>query len=325
MERQIITADYIKTICWKDNLIIDWASGTKFSLEGNDTQFGESHGYPFDSAISSTNGEYAFIYKKLGTKGVLLKNGQILREINRPYYCAHAYEYPAAIVTVEGITYLIHCPIAYNQLDFEDIETGEIMTNIKGRKPDDRFYSRLEISPDSSHLMSKGWVWHPLDEVVVFNIRECLNKPQLLDRPQYYPSVGVEICTASFIDNDNIVIGASDEVFDEDEIGNLPPEHISIWDFKKDLLTKPIKVKEKFGNLFAIDYGRVWDLLHFPKIIDLTTGEILEQINKVNSGKQQSSIINDTTDFPSMIFNRETKQIAIKMIEQIEILTPTRL
>ena len=146
MERQILTAEFIKTICWKDNLIVDWACGRKYTLDGTETQFGEFHAFSFDSAISSANGVYSFIYKKLGTKGVLLKNGEILREVNRPYYCADVYEYPAVIVAFEGRAYLIHCPIAYNQLDFEDIETGEIITNIKGRNPDDRFYSRLEMA-----------------------------------------------------------------------------------------------------------------------------------------------------------------------------------
>jgi len=212
MERRIITAGFIKTICWEGYKIVDWASGKKYSLDGSEVQFGELHAFSFDSAIGSANGEYAFIYKKLGTKGVLLKNGTLLREINRPYYCANVYEYPAAIVAIEGKSYLIHCPIAYNQLDFEDIETGEIVTNIKGRNPDDRFYSRLEVSPDGSYLMSKGWIWHPLDEIVVFNIKECINNPRLLDRPKCYPNVAVEICTAGFIDNDTILIGASDEI-----------------------------------------------------------------------------------------------------------------
>jgi len=65
-------------------------------------------------------------------------------------------------------------------------------------------------------------------------------------------------------------------------------------------------------------------LLHYPKIIDLNTGEVLEQTNEINSGKQQSAIINDTIDFPSIIFNRATKQIAIKTAENIQILTPTQ-
>jgi hypothetical protein len=321
MKRHTLTANFIKTICWNNNIIVDWASGTKYLLDGCTKQFGSLYAYTFDSALSSSNGEYVFIYKKLGTKGILLKNGELLREINRPFYCANAYEFPAAIVTIENKTYLIHCPIAYNRLDFEDIETGEIITNIQAREPYDRFYSRLEISADGNYLMSKGWVWHPLDEVVVFNIKDCINKPELLDQAQCYPNVGVEICTASFIDNDSIIIGSSGEIFNEDLIENLPCEHISVWNFKTNQLLKPIKLKGDFGNLFAIDHKRVWDLYGFPKIFDLKTGDILEKNNEVYSGKQRSSIISNTTDYPSIIFNRETKQIAIKTNDKIEVLT----
>src|ERR1700744_852527 len=170
MKISTITANYLKTICWKDNMIIDWAAGSVCSLDGKVTQLEIVYSFSFDSAINSLDGSYAFIYQKLGTKGLLLKNGELIREINRSYYCADVYEFPAAFITFENKTYFIHCPVAYNQLDFEDVETGEIITNIKGRKPDDRFHSRLEISPEGKFLMSKGWVWHPLDAVMVFNI-----------------------------------------------------------------------------------------------------------------------------------------------------------
>jgi hypothetical protein len=324
MKRQTITANNIKTICWKDDKIIDWASGRVYSLDGTIMEFGYNYGFA-DSAISSANGEYVFIYQKLGTKGLLLKNGELTREINRSYYCSEVYEYPAAFVTIENKTYLIHCPMDYNQLDFEDVETGELVTNIENREPSDRFHSRLEISPDGKYLMSKGWVWHPLDVIMVFDIKQCIDHPKLLDEPQFYPNVGVEICTANFMDNRTIIIGTSDLVLNEDAIDNLPPKHICLWDFKTDKLSRPVPVKEGFGNLFAIDAYRVWDLFDFPKIIDISTGEIIEQDKDVNSGKQQSAIIHKSGHFPSIIFNRHTGQIAIKADAEIEVLTPDRL
>jgi hypothetical protein len=323
MQHQTITANYINTICWRDNIIIDWSSGQQYELNGNTSYTGLSYRFG-DSAISSSNGDYAFIYKKLGTKGLLLKNGELIREINRSYYCSDVYEYPAAFVTLVGKTYLIHCPIAYNQIDFEDVETGELITNVNGREPNDMFYSRLEVSPDGTYLMSKGWVWHPLDVVVVFNIKECINNPKMLDAPQIRPDTGaVEVCTASFIDDNTVVIGSSDEFVDEEDIDQLPPKHICLWDLKTNQLSKPVKVNGDFGNLFAINNNYAWDLFGFPKIIDLRTGEIIDQDKEINSGKQQSSIISDTDSSPSIIFNRQTKQIAIKAYQKVEVLMPT--
>ena len=325
MEHQTITAGFITTICWKDNTIVDWASGYQYELNGHTNQMGLHYGFG-DSAINSGNGEYVFIYKKLGTKGLLLKNGELVREINRSYYCSGAYEFPAAFVTLEGKTYLIHCPIAYNQLDFEDVETGELITNVKGREPRDMFYSQLEVSPDGTYLMSKGWVWHPLDRVVVFNIKECINNPKMLDAPQLCPDTGtVEVCTAGFIDDSTIVIGSSDEFVDEEDIGQLSPGHICLWHLNTNQISKPVKVNGDFGNLFVINSNYAWDLFCFPKIIDIHTGEIVDQNKEINSGKQKSSILNNTDNFPSIIFNRQTKQIAIKAYEKIEVLTPGRL
>jgi len=321
MQIQAITANYLKTICWKDDNIVDWAGGYTYSLGGKVRQLGSHYAYSFNSAISSADGSYIFIYNKLGTKGLLLKNGELIREINRSYYYANAYEFPVAFTTLGNKTYLIHCPVAYNQLDLEDVETGEIITNISGRKPTDIFYSRLEVSSDGAFLMSKGWVWHPLHEISVFDIKECIRNPLLMDNPQFYPNAGAEICTASFIDDNTIVIGSSDEIIDEDNMGKLPPNHICLWDFKTDHFCGPVKVKEDFGNLFAINANYCWDLLGFPKIIDIRTGEIVDQNKEIDSGKQQSSIISSTGNYPSIIFNRQTKQIAIAKHEKIEVLT----
>jgi len=168
--------------------------------------------------------------------------------------------------------------------------------------------------------MSKGWVWHPIDEIVVFDVKECINNPLLLDNAQFYPNVGVEICTASFIDDHRVLIGSTEEVFDE--LPKLPPKHISIWDLKTNLLSKSTPVKENFGNLFAISDTLTWDLFNFPKIINIDTGDIVDQNTEIDSGKQCSAIINETDYFPAIIFNKQTKQIAIKGHEKIEILTP---
>ena len=275
--------------------------------------------FAFDSAIISADGEYAFIYKKLGTKGLLLKNGELVREINRSYYCAASYEYPAAFITFQNKTYLVHCPMAYNQLDFEDVETGELITKIQGRQPDDHFYSRLEVSPDGMYLISKGWVWHPLHMVLVFNIPECMTNPHLLDKSQICPNFGIEICTASFVDNDTIVLGASEEVYDE-ETPQLPIKHIALWNFKTNELSNPVKPTVDIGNLYAINHNYVWDLYGFPKIINLNTGEVVESKIEIDSGKQQSSMTSDR--FPSIVFNSKTKHIAIKGKELIEVLSP---
>jgi hypothetical protein len=322
MEHKTITANYITTICWFDGTIIDWVdAGRQYSMDGtNAKRFTDSYFYTFDGAITSANGEYAFIYQKLGTKGLLLKNGDLLREINRSYYCANVYEYPAAFITVNDITYLIHCPIRYCQIDFENVETGEIITNIPGRDTDGFFHSRLEVSLSGKFLMSKGWFWHPLDGVFIFDIDACLSNPLLLDDPKLRHNSSTEICTASFISDCKVLIGSSDEVID-DEDEYFPRNHIAVWDIGTDTISTPVKVDVEFGNLFAINEELAWDTFKYPKIMNINTGEVVDKAEYFNSGKQRSSIVS-RENLVQMVFDPQTKQLAIVGNETIEVFTP---
>ncbi len=304
------------TISWLKNEIVDWQSaGDLYSVEGKmDKRVGRYHfAFSFDVAITSKDGQYAFLYKKLGTKGILLKDGELLREINRSYYHAETYEYPACFLTLEnGKTYLVHCPLNYCRLDFEDVETGEIMTNDATRKPDDFFHSRLEISPNNKYLLSKGWVWHPVECVSVFDIEKSFEDPTQLDKPYITPNVNFDINTASFIHDDLILLGASNgsEPFDEEDTVSLNKGQIGLWDLTTNTINI-VNIKGEFGNLYAIDDNFAWDLYKFPKLINLKTGDIIDKIETINSGLQASSIIHHL-DFVSQIcFNRDINTIAI--------------
>lgn len=323
MKRQSLNTNYLETICWVGDAIVDWASaGTTYSLDGQAKElYKNSYGFG-DAAITSSDGQYAFIFKRLGTKGLLLKNGEILREINRSYYCADVYEYPAAFMTLETRTYLIHCPKEYCRLDFEDVETGEILTNVHERDPFDFFHSRLEISPGGTYLMSKGWSWHPWDGIRLYKISDCINDPRLLDRSVIYPNVGTEISTASFISDHKVLIGSSEEEEMDDELlANLPQKHIAVWDVELDEISKPVKIGDDVGNLIAIDERYAWDLVKYPKVIDITTGQIINKDETIFSGMQKSSIIHHLENVVQVAFNSITKQLAIVKDDTIEILT----
>lgn len=323
-----LTANYIQTISWFDNKIVDWGSAAQqYSLDGNIKQLWKYHyTYNFNGSINSLDGTYAFIYQKNGTKGLLLKEGELLREINRSYYCANVYEYPAAFVTVDDKTYLIHCPISYNQLDFEDVETGELVTNIPSRGPGDFFHSRLEISPNGTYLLDKGWIWHPLDAVQIYNIKDCLNDPKLLDGyhclQQYWDA---EIRTASFIDDNRILIGTSNELMDDegrdDKIISLPTKSIAVYNIETKQYSTPVKIDYEFGNLFAISNEFAWDMYQYPKIINIITGEIEDKAEDIDSGKQRSAIFNHTDKFPQISFNPKTKSIAVTGNEKVYVLS----
>jgi len=325
MTRQTLTANYLNTISWFNNTIVDWDSaGTQYFLDGSTKQLRKYHlGLPSSAAITTPDGMYNFIYSRLGTKGLLLKNGELLREIDRSYYCADVYEYPAAFATVKNKTYLIHCPISYKQLDFEDVETGQLITNIPGREPIDFFHSRLEISPDGKYLIDRGWAWHPLDWLEVYNIQDCLDNPKLLDNSTLSPDIGTEICTASFINSSKILIGSSNEVINNERADEMPIKSLAIWDLETNRISNPTKVNGTFGNLFAINDDYAWDMFDYPKIINIHTGEIVDKDETIDSGKRNSAIAYSLNEYPQIIFNRDTKQIALSGKDKIEVLTPT--
>ncbi|MDN3583672.1 hypothetical protein [Mucilaginibacter flavus] len=323
MKTQTLTANYIKTISWVNDIIVDWASaGTQYTMDGKTRQLyvNSYSALDFTGAISSHDGKYAFVYQKLGTKGLLIKNGGLLREINRSYYYASTYEYPAAFATIDDITYLIHCPKEYCRLDFENVETGEIVSDVPDRAPEDFFHSRLEISPNGAYLLNKGWHWHPREAIYAYNIKNCIENPLLLDGCDIYPDIDTEVNTAGFISNDIVIIGSGEESFDEENVV-FPPKHIAAWNIKDRTVSTPVKVNEDFGNLFAINDELAWDTFSYPKIINVKTGEIIDKNEAINSGKQQSSIVSRNS-LAQIVFNRETKQLAIVGKEVIYILTP---
>lgn len=327
MHRQTLHTNYLQTLSWLDDRIIDWAnSGRQYLLSGQVQEMGSyGFGFPFDSATTSDNRIYSVIYQKLGTKGLLLKNGKVLREINRSYYQADVYEYPVAFVTIkDGKTLLIHCPNNYCQIDFEEVETGEIITKHIDRKPLDFFHSRFEISPDNRILLSKGWGWHPFDFVEVFDIEECIKNPLLLDKSKLSPDVDAEICAASFISSNLVLIASPNdtEPFNHEPSDKLKNGQIAIWDIQtngiSNLLTANFTIG---GHLTAIDDTFAWDLYDFPKIVNFKTGEVVEKIEDINSGQQVSSIIHHLENLPKIAFNKKTKQCAITNNDKVEILT----
>src|SRR5262249_3427266 len=117
-----------------------------------------------------------------GTKGLVVRGSEQVREVNRSYYHASAYEYPIAVFTLpEGTPALVHCPDQYNKLEIEELQTGRRLTTRAG-EPVDFFHSRLQVSPGGKYLLSAGWVWHPLDMIQIFRLSEVLDCPGALDQ-----------------------------------------------------------------------------------------------------------------------------------------------
>ena len=72
----------VKSLCWYDDLLIDWvAGGAIYHLDGKVQPRRVNYAYRFDAAVTSPSGRFAVIYEKLGTKALVLDNGKIFREL----------------------------------------------------------------------------------------------------------------------------------------------------------------------------------------------------------------------------------------------------
>lgn len=327
IHRHTIAVAHFSTLVWHGECVVDWHHGGKcYSTTGHKTEIGQYRfAFSFDAAINSDCGTYVLLYKRLGTKALLLKNGKELREINRPYYQAEAYEYPCAFYTQPstGRVLLIHCPKEYCRLDIEDVETGELLTDTPARKPQDIFHSRLCLSPQRRFLLSRGWVWQPWDVAEVYDLEACLQDPTLLDAVGTLPNIQTEICSADFIDDERLLLVASAE----DGIGfttaddPLPPNHLTVYNLRTRTYTPPVRLRCLFGRVVAIDERYAWDLFLHPKIIDLQTGEAVAIIESLLSGEQHSAICDYVALLPDTAYHRGLRSLAFISGSDVEILT----
>jgi hypothetical protein len=288
-----IAVQNTRSLCWTGDTLVDWVAGGRI-LHPNGAVERAYVFYPFrfDSAIASPDGEFVVIYEKLGTKGLVLHRGQLVREINRSYYHAHVYEYPVAVFQLDsGRTILAHCPDEYCRLELEDIVTGERIGGQPKRKPADFFHSRLRVSSNGRWLLSAGWVWHPFSMVAVFDVEAALKTSDSLDQTVRLPEISAEVASAEFMANDQILIATSDESLDADAKDAIGSNTVAVIDLSTQQVVLRLPVTEPLGSLMPVDEDVAVSFYEHPKLFSLRTGTVLKRWETLKSGKQTSSII----------------------------------
>lgn len=279
-----------------------------------------NYAYPFDAAIGS--GPYAVVYKRLGTKGLVLRNGEILREINRSFYHAEAYEYPICLARLASSrNVLIHCPEEYCRLEICDLDTGASLTLEDTRSPADFFHSRLVTDPSGAYLLSAGWIWHPFDSISLYRIEDALTNPRSLDGSGLWGPTATAISSAAFIDQDRIVLAASGESFaDEEDLASpdlLRPNSLAVWSRADAKIVAQSPIAETAGTLMAIDSSFVVGFYEHPKVFAIDTGEVVARLPAVDSGRQASSIIHHIDPPPPLALDPLNRRFAIASRDEI--------
>lgn len=307
----------VQSLCWEGDDLVDWVrGGTRYALDGTIEVAHRSMGYRFDRAVAFPDGRYAVIYEQLGTKGVILKEWNVVRQINRDFDNAEAFEYPIALLTLrDGREVIVHCPEEAYKLEIEDVQTGKRLTARQG-EPLDIYHSRLQVSPSGRLLLSAGWVWHPWDVLQVYEIESVLHDPALLDTDTT-GLVGIDgledneaVLSAAFMDDERVVVG----------IGTLHNENpsIGIYSVHERRMVSKVRLEEHAGTLMPLGAYTVGFFEH-PKLIEMETGCIVHRWPEIESGNQNSSIIWGIDTVPPLAPDSTNKRFAVAGEEAITV------
>jgi hypothetical protein len=327
-ERHFIpTSSAPQSLCWSGDALIDWVSGgTRHGLDGSLVEPPVRYGYRFDSAVMSRDGRYTVIYEKLGTKGLVLKDGLVEREISRSYYHADAYEYPIALVTLRsGRTLLAHCPDTYCRLELEDLETGERLTRRQSKSPD-FFHSRLQFSRDGRYLLSAGWLWQPVNAAYVFDVTRALEQPESLDRLRDFELGGsfLEVHSAAFGEKDTLVLDLSGLEGDGTPFTDGRPDgaaRLAVYSLSERRFLSMAPLEHPLGTMMVMGGGHVVSFYEHPRLIELATGRVVEQWPELATGTQTGSIIRYVPRLPPLALDPARCRFAVGTEKGIEVVS----
>jgi hypothetical protein len=291
-----------RSLAWDGDLLVDWVGGgARYNLDGSATRSRVNYAYDFDAATALPNSDWAIIYRRLGTKALLLKRGEVVRELNRSFYQAHVYTYPVCLLrALDGRVLVAHCPEEYNRIELEDASTGERLTASAKREPADFFHSRLQPSPDGKWLLSAGWVWHPFDALVWFDVAAALADGSTLDRLAHHTThsrhVGfVEESSATWQNETRILIGGGSDEEDPEEAAQLPEPRITanglaVYDVVEDTFLASCSFGHPAGKMMPIGHTHVVTLFDHPRLYRIEGGVLEREWPEIQSGNETSSI-----------------------------------
>jgi hypothetical protein len=216
----------VRSLVWDGDTLVDWVDGgARWTLEGEHSDPLVRYAFSFDMATSLPGSPYSVIYKRLGTKGLVLNGGRVVRELNRSFYQAEVYEYPIALLRLpSGRPAVAHCPDDYNRLRIDDLETGEVIASASDEAAD-FFHSRLAVSPDGRWLASAGWIWHPVDDVGLYDLAAALTDGTALDKSRAGLDVLTETGNAAGFDSKSRLLVTADRSGWADDDAPLTDAH----------------------------------------------------------------------------------------------------
>ncbi len=313
------TAPYVRSLVWDGDELVDWvAGGTRYSMQGESHDPCVRYAFSFDMAATLEGSGYSVICKRLGTKGLVLKDGHVLRDLNRAFYHAEAYEYPVALFRLpSGRPAIVHCPDEYCRLRIDDLETGEVLASASDAAGD-FFHSRLAVSPDGRWLASAGWMWHPVDDVAVYDLHAALADGRTLDTPTRELDVLTDRGNAAGFDRRNRVV-ATGELFGDEDTGvrggstvvrlapgtGTPPERI---------------VVDTDSAFMAVGDDHLLLLAGHPRLLSLASGRVVAEWPGIETVVPASAIQSDRHAWTPLAIDVPRARLAIAHGGQVSVI-----
>ena len=250
-----------------------------------------------------------------------------IRELDRSFYYANAYEYPIALLRLpDGREVIAHCPESYCRLEIDDLTTGKRLTKSTDRELKDYFFSRLTANEKGTKLLVAGWVWHPMDVIAVYDIEAALRDPHTLDSHGIGIWVVSEENSGAFIDNDTIAVTEFSEKEeyendeDEDPVRVYESRTLSIYDLASGKQTFTRDIETRVGTFMPLGPDTIVSFYEHPKVIDIQTGKIIHEWPALKTGKQTSSIIWGIEPVPPLAIDAIHHRFAVATRDSIEVI-----
>lgn len=324
----------MRSLTWSDDTLVDIAGGMRvFRLDGSCEQATINYAYSrFDSALISPCRQYALLYELLGTKCLVLKGREIIRQVNRSFYHADDYEYPITFVTLPGgTTAIAHCPDSYNRIEIDEVESGNRLTKRDSPPASSMFHSRLSASADGKYLMSAGWVWHPKSQLWLYDLDEVMQRPATLDATpialyENWRLPDFEIDSAAFEPEARVTFATLDDDDVEEEPDENPRSEYSRAGGRKHLYRYDLKTKEVVsasplnqpaGTLMPMgDQAVTFD--QYPRLIEVDTGECLSEWPELRTGNRSYSIRKSAP--PPVAIDQSRHRFAVASADSITVI-----
>jgi len=316
----------IGALAWLGHQLVDVAQNHLLYAIGNQVQPHSQGPLPYRygnrfTGLAQLNGtEWMVLYERLGTKGLVLHNGQLVREINRSYYHSLAYEYPATVCAgSDGQPLLAHCPEHYNRLEVETLTAGQRLTETAFRSLADVFHSRLAVSPNGRWLASAGWYWAPEDCLTLIDLHKAIPDPKYLDHEAANVIIDSAVASACWLPDNTLLLSTGEGDADMNDDGMMPHQ-TGIYHPDTGQFSTVWETSIPTGHWHPIDAHFAWDLLHHPKIIDLRHGTIIAQLPELNTGVVNSSIIPANAIYPVVALHANGSWLGIAIGSTLHVL-----